>query len=558
MRGKSLVRIAFLSSIVVMLFALPSMAATTKVVLDGHSLTIDEVLSVSKGEVEVAISPEAMKQVEAGFAVVMEAALQGKPVYGLTTGVGWNKDKSVFEERDGKKVLSEELLARSREFNILSLRAHGGGVGPDLPADVVRAAMLIRLNTFLTGIPGVQPAVVNQYRDFLNKKITPVVPSRGSVGEADITIASHIGLAMIGEWQVDYRGKRMAAADALKEAGLSPIKPVGKDFLSMLSTNAVAAGHAVLAVEEAKNYANKAIVVFGLTLEGLNGNIAPFLKATTEIRPFPGMLKASKMIRDTLEGSYLWQPAEGRPLQDPLSFRTMGYALGNVLDAIEEAEKALIIQINSSDDNPAVIAGVTEVERPDSEYITNYLVKGEQKGAIYPTANFDMLPVVARIEQLSHSLARMSQNIVMQTIRFENPNITGLSRFLASEENTLGHAFGAIQKPLGELYAENRQLAMPVSMDGFALAGNIEDTFANSLLAIRNLEKITDNMYYISSIQMLHTAQAVDLRGKVQLAKKTKALYDAYRKVVPFVSFDRIYTADFTKGYEFLKSYTVK
>src|SRR5690606_28489113 len=108
MRGKSLVRIAFLSSIVVMLFALPSMAATTKVVLDGHSLTIDEVLSVSKGEVEVAISPEAMKQVEAGFAVVMEAALQGKPVYGLTTGVGWNKDKSVFEERDGKKVLSEE------------------------------------------------------------------------------------------------------------------------------------------------------------------------------------------------------------------------------------------------------------------------------------------------------------------------------------------------------------------------------------------------------------------------------------------------------------------
>ena len=556
MRGKSLVRMFFLSSIVVMLFALPSMAAS-KVVLNGHTLTIDEILSVSRGEAEVEISPEAMKQVEAGFAVVMEAALQGKPVYGLTTGVGWNKDKPVFEEKGGKKVLSEELLARSREFNLLSLRAHGGAIGPDLPIDVVRAAMLIRLNTFLTGIPGVQPAVVNQYKDFLNKKITPVVPSRGSVGEADITIASHIGLAMIGEWQVNYRGKRMAAADALKEAGLSPIKPVGKDFLSMLSTNAVAAGQAVLAVEEAKNYANKAIVVFGLTL-GLNGNMAPFLKATTEIRPFPGMLKASKMIRDTLEGSYLWQPAEGRPLQDPLSFRTMGYALGNVLDAIEEAEKALIIQVNSSDDNPAVIPGVTEVERPDSKYVSNYLIQGEQNGAIYPTANFDMLPVVARIERLSQALARMSQNIVMQTIRFENPNITGLSRFLASEENTLGHAFGAIQKPLGELYAENRQLAMPVSMDGFALAGNIEDTFANSMLAIRNLEKITDNMYYISSIQMLHTAQAVDLRGKVQLAKKTKALYEAYRKVVPFVSLDRIYTVDFANGYEFLKSYTVK
>jgi histidine ammonia-lyase len=557
MRGKGLIRVAFLVFIAVAFFALPSMAAT-RVKLDGHSLTIEEVLSVSKGEAEVEITDEAMKQVEAGFAVIMEAALQGKPVYGLTTGVGWNKDKPVFEEKNGKRVLSEELLTRSRKFNLLSLRAHGGGVGPDLPADVVRAAMLIRLNTFLSGIPGVQPAVVNQYRDFLNKKITPVVPSRGSVGEADITIASHIGLAMVGEWQVDYKGKRMAAADALKEAGLSPIEPVGKDFLSMLSTNAVAAGQAVLAVEEAKNYVDKAIAVFGLTLEGLNGNVAPFLKATTEIRPFPGMLKASQAILDVLNGSYLWQPAEGRPLQDPLSFRTMGYALGNALEAIEEANNALIIQINSTDDNPAVIPGATTVERADSKYVSNYLVKGEQNGAIYPTANFDMLPVVARIERLSQALARLSQNIVMQTIRFENPNITGLSRFLASEENTLGHAFGAIQKPLVELYAENEQLAMPVSMAGFALAGNIEDTFVNSLLAIRNLEKITDNMYHISSIQMLHTAQAIDLRGKVHLANKTKALYDGYRKVVPFVSLDRIYTSDFAKGYEFLKSYTVK
>jgi histidine ammonia-lyase len=107
----------------------------------------------------------------------MKAAAMGVAVYGLTVGVGWNKDRPVFQERDGHRTISDDLLAKSRVFNLMTLRSHAAGYGPELPEQIVRAAMMIRLKGFLTGAPGVQPAVVEQYRDLLNAKVTPAVPS---------------------------------------------------------------------------------------------------------------------------------------------------------------------------------------------------------------------------------------------------------------------------------------------------------------------------------------------------------------------------------------------
>jgi len=138
-------------------------------------------------------------------------------VYGLTTGVGWNKDKDVLSQTGG---LEPELLAASRRFNLGTLRAHAAGVGAPLPDGVVRAAMLVRLNLLLTGaVRWCSRALVDQYAAFLNRGITPVVPGRGSVGEADILQTSHIGLALAGEWQVRQGGTLMPAGQALRAAG---------------------------------------------------------------------------------------------------------------------------------------------------------------------------------------------------------------------------------------------------------------------------------------------------------------------------------------------------
>ncbi len=549
------------ASLIALVGLLSSVKATTAqtLVVDGSKLTVEDVSRFAHDRsLKVEIDGNAAARVRTSFDLVMEAALQGTAVYGLNVGVGWNKDRPVFKEVNGRRALDDELLALSRRFNFSSLRAHGGGIGEPMSPESVRAGMLVRLNELLTGQGGVQPQVIEAYRDFLNNDIVPVVPSTGSVGEADITLASHIGLAMIGEWYVDYKGTRMPAAEALKAAGLKPLEPVGKDFLSILSTNALTAGSAAILADETRQYLTSATAVFALSLEGFNGNVAPFLDQTTELRPFPGMKTAAADIREALDGSYLWQQSDHRALQDPLSFRTMAYALGNAWEALDALDETLKVHMNASDDNPAAVLATegknAAVQDGGTDQVNKYLVQGELAGAIYPTANFEMLPVAVRVESLNAALARLSQSIVMQTIRYENPELTKLSRFLAGPENE-GHAFGAMQKPVVALYAENRQLAMPVSLDTFAMAGGIEDVASNAPLAVANLERILGNMYSISSVQLLHAAQAADLRGDVALGKASGKLLKVYRAKVPFVDHDRVYTADFAAGVEVLRAF---
>ncbi|TQN60652.1 aromatic amino acid lyase [Agrobacterium tumefaciens] len=520
--------------------------------IDGQNLTVEQVVGLARdGNAKITLTESADKRIAEGFDLVMEAALQGKAVYGLTVGVGWNKDRPVFAMKDGKRVLDDDLLKLSRAFNSTSLRAHGAGVGEPMAVEAVRAGMAIRLNQIATGRTGVQSAVAEMYRQFLEQGITPVVPSRGSVGEADITLASHIGLAMVGEGEVFIKGNRIPAARALAEAGIAPLEPVGKDFLSILSTNALTAGQAALLAHDTAGYLKKEAVVFGLALEGFNGNVAPFLAATNELRPFAENTSGALMVRSALDGSYLWSPAKDRALQDPLSYRTMAYVLGGAEIATQDLTKALEIQINHSDDNPGVVAGASDDKA--SGQVSQYFIEGEVSGAIYPSAGFEMLPVASRVETLNTALVRLSQAITMQTIRFENPDLTHLSRFLAAEINQ-GHAFGAIQKPLVALLAENQQIGAQAPVGSIAMAGNIEDLDSHAPLSVANLGRILDNLYWMSSIQLLHAAQAVDLRKPGQLGAGTKALFEDYRRNVPFVAVDRIYSNDFSTGYRFLKA----
>lgn len=406
--------------------------------LSGKNLTTEQVTRIARdNSIKVTYGESASKAVSDSFDLVMEAALQGRPVYGLTVGVGWNKDQPVFAEKDGKRVLNEDLVALSKAFNLTSLRAHGGGIGAPMPKDVVRASMVIRLNQILTGRTGVQPEVAQMYLAFLNSGIVPVVPSRGSVGEADITQLSHIGLAMVGEGDVFYQGTEMPAKEALDKAGLAPLDIIGKDFLSILSNNSLTAAHSTLMAEDVESYLHKQAVVFALMLEGYNGNVAPFLKGTAAIRPFPGFQKGAALLNDALDGSYLWQPSNQRALQDPLSFRNAAYTIGNALESQNQLEAMLEIHINHSDDNPVVVVdaprdGISEQEK-------NYFIEGDVSGAIFPTANFEILPVGARVEGLNRALVRLSQSITMQTIRLENPALTKLSRFLSAEGNNGTH-----------------------------------------------------------------------------------------------------------------------
>ena len=523
-------------------------SATTSVTLDGHSLTLDDAWAIAQGEKQVEIAATAMDRVDKANKLLMIAAGKGVPVYGLTVGVGLNKDKSLF---DAHGKLTPEVIQASREFNINALHAHAAGVGPDMPDELVRLAMVIRLNTMLTGNTGAQPQVAKMYQQFLNKHITPVVPSQGSVGEADITLASHIGDVMIGEWRVRVKGVEMDSAKALKQAGIDKLEPLGKDALSILSSNAVSTAYSAQALLESRQIINVTPAVFGLSLEALNGNVAPFLHQSLSVRPFPGIQDTAGTIRTVLTGSYLWQHQDGRPLQDPLSFRTTVFVLNEARREWNEAWQMLEIQMNSSDDNPAVIVNadrsLAENSQVEQYFVSAKGANGETlSGAIFPTSNFEPLPLALAIQNLSLAMGHLAHNSVQRTLHLSDDHFTGLSRFLASDTNQQGHAFGAIQKPQVALLADIRDLVNPVSLDGQPMVGTIEDTYTNNLRASKRLSQIVDDMRSIYGLELLHASQAVDLRKQknpdLKLGEMTGKLFAAYREKVPFVVQDRIFT----------------
>ncbi|AFY38974.1 Histidine ammonia-lyase [[Leptolyngbya] sp. PCC 7376] len=524
----------------------------SSVSLTGNTLTTAEVVKVANGA-QVTFNDAALDRVRRSHEILLLAATSGHKIYGLTAGVGLNKDQAFVNASGG---LTEEVIEVSRVFNRNLIYAHSAGVGPEMELELVRAIMVTRLNAMLFGATGVQPKVVELYRDFLNNNITPVVPSRGSVGEADITLITHIGLAMMGEGDVYFQGQKMPASQALIQVGIEPLVPFGKDALSILSSNAYSAALGAIAIEELKHLLALNKLLFSLSLEALNGNIEPFLQDAHIIRPFPHVNAAAKDIRTILDGSYLWLPSEERALQDPLSYRTGAYTLGAVENTLAELESQLKIQLNSSDDNPAIVLDVV----PPSDQLeeaTLYVNEGDLQGALIPTANFSPLPWAITFQEAAIALSHLSNASAQRTIKLADPHFTHLSRFLGTE-NTF-HAYGAIQKVFASLAAENQELAQPVSIDLISIAGNIEDLSTNAPRVVRRVRESIDNLYYILSIEMMHTAQAINLRREknpnLVLSDTTQQFFDEYRQVVSFLEHDRFLSPDIEASYLFLKDY---
>jgi histidine ammonia-lyase len=565
---------AFALLIAVLLHAVAAAAKDELLALDGKSLTRDQVHKVAVQQSQVAITPEAQKRVEQSYDLVIAAAEKGIPIYGVNFGVGQNKDKPIIIG-----PLTPEQRKNSIEFNKNNLRATSAAAGPDAPEVVVRAAMLIRLNTMLVGQTGAQPRVAELYRDFLNHKIHPVLPTRASVGEADITILAHIGLAMMGEGEVIYDGdsrqrERMSAKKAFAKANIgAPLEPFGKDSLAIMSSNAYAAAVAVLTLPDTFYLLAWSSKVFALSLEALNGNISPFLAFVNAVRPYPTQGSVAEDIRKELEGSFLWALWEckhkscddKRALQDPLSFRTASHVLGVAYDALWAFEEALRMQINSSDDNPAVIYGI----RPEADgpaQVKAYYVECDPKldpkhcddtpyGAVIPTANFEPLPWVVPLEAFNIALSHVSRAAAARMTRLGAYEFTKLTRFLAPDDKTL--AYSAIQKAYAALDAEIQALSVPVSTNTVPLAGDIEDTATNSVEAASRLRRIVDDLFGIVAIELMHAAQAIDLRlqenPSLKLGVGTRGTFESFRTVVPFLDRDRPLTPDIAAATRYMR-----
>ncbi|WP_232776568.1 HAL/PAL/TAL family ammonia-lyase [Comamonas testosteroni] len=524
--------------------------ACSPVKLDGRTLSLAQVEAVARHGCAVQIDGEGLRRAKRSFELLLAYAKTDKPVYGLNRGVGLNKDQAIFQGGD----ISSEVRALSEQFNLNLLRSHSAAYGDEAPLDVVRAAMLIRLNTALFGGTGMQTEVLRQYEAFLNKGITPVLFGEGSVGEADITILPQIGLAMMGEGEVYFSGRRMLAAEALNAAGLDSVRPFGKDALSLVSSNAYGAALAVLAVQDIRALLDQADSVAALSLEGLNGNLAPLLAVTQSQRPFDGQRVSAGHIAELLRGSSLWEPDPQRALQDPLSFRTTAQVHGAARDMLKLLQRQLTLQLNSSDDNPTVALDVRPLEGTQAYELQYYVTEGPVRGAVLPSAGFDPSAWALPLQGMSVALSQIAQSSAQRTLRLTDPGFTKLPRFLSPGGGAIG--YGPIQKTVSSLAADVRALSQPVITDVQPQTGNIEDVGTNAPFIGRRVSNQINKLTTLLAVELMHAAQAVDLRQAQQpaqvLGNGTKAFWRKFRQSVPYLERDRRNDLDIVQATTFL------
>ena len=242
--------------------------------LTGRNLSASDVCNIARGLCKVSVSTEAIERLVESRKLVFELSDKGVPIYGCNRGVGWNKDKKV----------TKEFVS---QFNKNMLHSHSVGVGESASIEEARGAMVIRLNNLLVGCTGLSPEIVQLMAEMLNRSITPLFPKRGSVGEADIVNLSHLGLVLIGEGKVLYKGAVVLAAEAFAKEGLEPVVLLEKDGLAILSSNALSAAMACEAYHETEVLMHTADMISCMSLEGLNGNVSPLRDGAQRQRPYP-------------------------------------------------------------------------------------------------------------------------------------------------------------------------------------------------------------------------------------------------------------------------------
>lgn len=477
---------------------------TDSLILTGSDLTPEAVVAVARDRRKVGLADSARSAMAAARAVVERYLAEDRPAYGLTTGLG---------PRVVERVPHEELAAFSR----ITVLGRAQAVGAPLPAEAVRAAMLVRANGLARGGAGAQPAVAEALVAALNAGVHPVVPSIASVGASDLCLMAHIGLALIGEGEAEHEGLRRPAADALARAGLAPLELGPKDGLAICSANAVSAGQGALVLHDAGRLLAQADLAAALSMEGFRANLSPLDPRVAAARPAPGQAESAGRLRKFLSGGALTEPGAARRVQDPLSFRCVSQVHGSLAAALAFAAPAVAAELNGAGDNPLVL--------PDT-------------GEMLSTGNFHTPALALAFDALGLALSQVANLAVNRMERLLTERFSALPTGL-TRRNMTRVGMGAATKAMEALAAEIRHLANPVSVDQRAGADNVEDDTTNAAYAVAKAARMIERLRLLVAFELIAGAQAVELAGVERLGQGTRAAYSAVRALVAPIDEDR-------------------
>ena len=472
--------------------------------LNGHSLRLEDVVGVAREGRKIALDRSAVAFVERGSRMVRSWVEDGRIIYGITTGFGDLASQLIPPDKSEK--LQENLLT-----------SHACGVGEPFPEEIVRAIMLLRINSLIRGFSGISMKTLSRLVDFLNIGLHPVIPCKGSVGASgDLCPLSHLAISLLGLGEVFFQGKRMKASVALRSAGLEPITLGPKEGLALNNGTAAMTGVAAMAVWEAMAVLKTADIVGAMSLEALHGVPFAFDHRTHELRPHQGQIKVAKNIRCLVSGSRILEKFGNERVQDAYSLRCIPQVHGASRDGVQYVKNVIQIEINSVTDNPLIFPA---------------------EGEAISGGNFHGQPVALAMDFFGMAMAEIGNISERRTARLVDGKLSGLPPFLV-ENSGINSGFMIPQYVAAALVSENKVLAHPSSVDSIPTSANQEDHVSMGMYSARKGKEILDNVKKILAIELLLAAQGLDFSSPLEPGAGTGAAYRKLREEIPYLEKD--------------------
>jgi histidine ammonia-lyase len=490
------------------------MALTTAVSLTGDDLTLADVWAVAVEGAEAELGAEGRQKLEAARQLVerVAAAGEGEHTYGINTGFG----------RFVSKTIPTELAA---ELQLRLLRSHACGVGEPYPVEIVRAAMLLRANTLAKGYSGARPATVELLLACLNRGLTPVVPSRGSVGASgDLAPLAHLALPLVGEGTATFAGEELPGGDALVRAGLEPVQLEAKEGLSLINGTQFMAAAGALALVRGRRLAQAADIACSLSLEALQGSRTSFLPEIHALRPLAGQQASAANVVRLLEGSAILEAHRWcDKVQDAYSLRCAPQVHGACRDLLAYAEATVAVELNAATDNPLVFV-------ESDELLSN--------------GNFHGQPLAFALDATAMALAELASISERRVERLTNPSLSdGLPAFL-TPDGGLNSGFMIPQYVAASLVSENKVLCHPAGVDSIPTSAGQEDHVSMGNAAGLKCLQVLANAERAVAIELLAGAQGVEFLAPLEPGAGVRAAHDFVRTLSPAVIEDRQLSGD--------------
>lgn len=485
--------------------------------IDGHSLTLDDIVRVAREDVPIKLSEAAIEEVEKSRQFVDQLVESGEAVYGITTGFG--NFSTVHISKEEAKDLQKNLII-----------SHSCGIGNCFSREVVRAIMLLRINNLAKGFSGIRLSTLQTLIEMLNRGVHPKIYEKGSLGASgDLVPLAHMVLPMIGEGEAEYEGEMLSGIEAMKRAGIAPIELTSKEGLALINGTQVMTAVGALTVFDSITLLKASDIATSLTIEALNGITDPFIPELHALRPHPGQKQVAANLLTLLAGSERTTHQGDLRVQDAYSLRCAPQIQGASHDALNYVRERVEIEINSVTDNPIIL---------------------RDKGMGISGGHFHGQPMALAFDFLGIALAEIANVSERRIERLVNPALNNDLPAFLTEQGGLHSGYMIVQYAAASLVSENKVLAHPASVDSIPSSANQEDHVSMGTIAARKALDIYKNAKSVVGMEMMLACQAIDLNKKdagKALGKGTHVAYHAVREQVSALTEDRIAYVDMHK-----------